>query len=297
MTDTVDLEALAGVLDASGNYRILRRLKPWRPRSATSNRDSRCGLLVDVETTGLNVEKDEIIELAMLPFRYTLAGEVVDVLEPFDRLRQPLHPIPEVVATLTGITNEMVAGKTIDLDEVAAIAAQADLIIAHNAAFDRRFLERLAPVFAKKPWACSLSEIDWVAEGFEGTKLAYLVAGYGLFYDRHRATNDCLAAIEILSRILPKSGVTGLAQLLVHARRSMWRIWATNAPFEFKDILKSRNYRWNGEENGRPRAWYVDVSDEEKDAEINFLWREIYKSRVELNIVNITAYDRYSDRV
>jgi DNA polymerase-3 subunit epsilon len=76
-----------------------------------------------------------------------------------------------------------------------------------------------------------------------------------------------------------------------------WRIWAENSPFEFKDLLKARGYRWNGEENGKPRSWYVDVSDAEKEAEISYLAREIYQYEVDVRTVRVTAYDRFSNRV
>ena len=142
-----------------------------------------------------------------------------------------------------------------------------------------------------------MAEIDWAAEGFEGTKLAYLAAGYGFFYDRHRAVNDCLAAVELLARTLPRSGVSGLACLLERARQTTWRIWAANSPFELKDTLKARGYRWNGGNNGRPKAWYMDVPDDQKDAELGYLWQEIYKRKIELDITEITALDRFSDRV
>ena len=240
--------------------------------------------------------RTKIVELAMLPFRYSLGGAVIEVLEPFACLREPSTPIPQAVTALTGITSEMVAGQQIDPGEVSEFAARADLVVAHNAAFDRRFLERFCPTFCTKPWACSMAEIDWAAEGFEGTKLAYLVAGYGFFYDRHRAANDCLAAVEILSRVLPRSGVTGIASLLVQARQTTWRIWAANSPFELKDTLKARGYHWNGGDNGRPRAWYVDVSETQKGAELDYLCREIYKRKIELDVTEVTAFDRYSDR-
>ncbi|NKB55034.1 MAG: 3'-5' exonuclease [Alphaproteobacteria bacterium] len=296
MTDPAELEKLAAILEESGDYRVLRRLKPQAVANRPTGDESRLGLFVDVETTGLDPEKDEIIELAMLPFRYSLEGAVIAVLDPFDHLRQPLTPIPPAVTALTGITDEMVAGQKIDLDEVLEFAGPADLVVAHNAAFDRRFLERLCPDFCAKPWACSMAEIDWAAEGFEGTKLAYLAADNGFFYDRHRAANDCLAAVELLSRTLPRSGVSGLASLLARARQTTWRIWAANSPFEFKDLLKARGYRWNGEDNGRPRAWYVDIPDDRKDAELDYLWQEIYKRKVDLDITKVTAFDRYSDR-
>ncbi|GAA3846551.1 3'-5' exonuclease [[Pseudomonas] carboxydohydrogena] len=233
----------------------------------------------------------------MVPFRYALDGTVIEVLEPFDRLREPTKPISPEITVLTGITDAMVSGKSIDPSEVTAFAAPASVIIAHNAAFDRRFLERYSSVFSTKPWACSMSEIEWAAEGFEGTKLSYLAMAMGFFYERHRAANDCLAAIEILARELPRTQAPALAKLLERARLPTWRIWAENSPFEFKDILKARGYRWNGEENGKPRSWYVDVEDAEKEAEISYLAREIYRYEVDIRTVRVTAYDRFSSRV
>lgn len=291
------LEAAAALLEASEDYRVLRRLRPRAPVPGTPDQDTRLGLFVDVETTGLDPSRDEIIELAMVLFRYSLDGIVIDVGEPFDRLREPSAPIPPTITALTGITDAMVAGQKIDPEEVSQFARPAAVVIAHNAAFDRKFLERLCPSFSFKPWACSMSEIDWAAEGFEGTKLAYLAVGCGFFYDRHRAANDCLAAVEVLSRPLPKSGVNALGHLLVRARLPTWRIWAEGSPFEFKDQLKSRGYRWNGEENGRPRAWYIDVADEQRDAELAFLKTEIYQRDVDLKPSRITAYERFSERV
>lgn len=296
MIDKQKLEDLASILEQSGEYKVLRRLKPRLPVQRQANDEIRLGLFVDVETTGLDHNKDEILELAMLPFRYSIDGTVVEVLEAFDRLREPSSPIPPEITALTGITDAMVAGKTIDPDEVSRVASPAVLVIAHNAAFDRRFVERFCPLFATKPWACSMAEINWSAEGFEGVKLAYLAASFGFFYERHRAANDCMAALEILSRTLPRSGVSALGKLLAQARQSTWRIWAENSPFELKDKLKVRGYRWNGENNGRPKSWYIDVPEDSKDMELEFLCREIYRRNVDIGCVKLTAYDRYSGR-
>jgi DNA polymerase-3 subunit epsilon len=111
----------------------------------------------------------------------------------FNGLREPSMAIPAEITRLTGITNEMVAGQAIDTQALDALVEPADLVIAHNAAFDRPFCEKLTPSFVLKAWACSGSEIRWADHGFEGNKLGYLIGQSGLFHEGHRATDDCHA--------------------------------------------------------------------------------------------------------
>jgi len=288
---------MAGTLEASGLYRVLRKLDVPKVSIKPQGAATRLGLFVDVETTGLDPARHEIIELAMAPFSYGLDGRIFEVGEPFQALRQPSHPIPPEITAITGIDDAMVEGQIIDFAVVSQWVAPAALVVAHNAAFDRKFLERASQSFTTKPWACSMNEVDWAGNGFEGTKLAYLATGAGFFYERHRAVHDCFAAIELLGTSLPKSGQTALSQLLARARTPTWRIWAEGAPFDLKDQLKARGYRWNGEANGKPRAWYIDVPDAERAAELAFLKAEIYQREIDLLTRRVDAHDRYSDRI
>ncbi|MFC3127219.1 3'-5' exonuclease [Pseudoroseomonas globiformis] len=295
-TDT-DLEAMAAALEASGRYQVLRRVEPQSPLEISPGTPTRLGLVLDLETTGLDPAEDEIIELALLPFTYGLDGTLYSVGEPFSRLRQPTRPIPPAVTALTGITDAVVAGQRIQPEEVAAFVAPAALVIAHNAGFDRRFAERFCPAFADKPWACSMREVDWAGEGFEGTRLAYLAMRCGLFFGGHRAEHDCQATLAILARPLPRSNRTGLASLLENARQPSWRIWAVDAPFEQKDRLKARGYRWNGEATAQePRAWSTEVDEASHEAELRFLREEVYGRAVEVPTQRLTARERYSGR-
>ena len=294
MRDT-SLETMAAALEASGDYRVLRRLAPPPPVAAPSDLKVVTGLFVDVETTGLDPARDEIIELAMAPFTFSPDGRIFAVGSAFNELREPSVPIPAEVTAITGITAEMVAGRSIDPRAVAEFAAPAALVVAHNAAFDRRFLERFCGAFVAKHWACSMTQVPWTEEGHEGTKLAYLAQSSGFFYDRHRAVHDCMAALELLARPLPSSGVLALARLLERARRPSWRIWAEDSPFERKDALKARGYRWNGDKP--PRAWYIDVDEDRRDAELDYLKAEIYRRDVTLPVRRIDGRDRFSDRI
>lgn len=291
------LEALARELEASGYYKVQRRLLPRRFVTPADGTATRTGLFVDVETTGLDPQKDEIIELAMVPFTYGRDGRIFEILDAYQQFQEPSAPISPAITAITGITDEMVAGHRIDAEAVGRFAGGAALVLAHNAAFDRKFVERLSDVFVTKPWACSMTQVNWSDEGHEGTKLAYLAAGAGFYYDRHRAENDCRAAIELLASPLPTSGALAMTRLLDAARQPSWRIWAENSPFDLKDALKARGYRWNGDSNPNPRAWYIDVTDTQREVEIAYLHKEIYLREVELLVRRMEAYNRFSDRL
>jgi DNA polymerase III subunit epsilon len=131
---------------------------------------------------------------------------------------------------------------------------------------------------------------------FGGVKLSYLLTQSGFFHDAHRALDDCHATLEILARELPGTSTTALSVLLDHARRKTFRIWAESAPFELKEALKRRRYRWNDGCDGRRRSWYVDVDHDNLAAELNFLRREIYQTDIDIDCREISALDRYSCR-
>jgi DNA polymerase III subunit epsilon len=292
-----EMERMAELLQSSGQYRILKRLEPrscyHRPDGTPVHR----GLFLDLETTGLDPTADAIVEMALLPFDFGVDGRIFTVHESFCRFRDPGRPIPPQVSALTGITDDMVAGHAIDPAEVEAFLGPAVLCVAHNAGFDRKFAERFCGAFSRLAWACSWAEIRWANEGFtEGTKLANLAAGCGFFHSGHRAVDDCRAGLELLSRTLPKSGRRALDLLLESAREPRWRVRAVGAPFEMRESLKRRGYRWDPGDDGRPKAWVADIASEAVVAERTFLRREIYARDVDVDARRIDAYDRYSDR-
>src|SRR3546814_61526 len=143
-------EALAPQLNARGNYRVLRRSLQRTVVTAADGTPTRTRLFIAVETTGLYHQKDEVIELAMVPFTYSLDGRIFEIHDAYQRFQEPSAPISAAITMITGITDEMVAGRKIDAEEVASFANGAALVIAHNAAFDRSFAESLRDVFITK---------------------------------------------------------------------------------------------------------------------------------------------------
>ena len=289
-----DAEQLARRLERHPAYRILRRLPERSSYCEPDGRTLARGAVVDTETTGLSLEVDAIIEFAMVVFEYCRdSGRVYRILEIFDQLEDPGVPIPPASTAVHGITDDMVAGKRIDDARVAELVQGLDLVIAHNARFDRPFLEHRLPIFTTLPWACSLQQVGWSSESMSSAKLEYLAYRMGFFYDAHRAQTDCLALLELLATPLPVSGRLGLACLLEKAQDKDYRVYAVKAPFDSKDLLKARTYRWDPER----RCWHRTLSGDMMPAEIEWLKTYVYGGRpASLDFEAMDALCRFSMR-
>lgn len=277
-------------LEATGNFRVLRRaeLGPIADRASVQDK---IAIIVDVETTGLDLERDEIIEIGMVAFSYGDDGRPKKAIGTFSALQQPQRPVSPAITELTGISNDDVAGKIIDRKAVEAFIQPSALVIAHNAAFDRPFCERLTDVFAEKSWACSMSEINWRARGFEGSKLAYILSQFRRFHDGHRAMDDCVALFDILASNFPQTESSVFLDLLSHARKTSIRI-SVIAPFEMRDTFRSRGYRWHPGSPGRPRSWWIEIETDAQEREFLALRKAGVRSE-NLTSETLTALNRF----
>lgn len=290
------LEEIAAALERTENFRVLRRLRPRQEfLGDIPGEKTKIGLLVDVETTGLDKRKDEVIELGILKFEYVPDGRVCRVLDTFAAFNEPSIPVPSEITDLTGITNEMLAGQKIDGAAVASFTIDAAVAIAHHAAFDKPFVTRSWPSFDHLPFACSATQVNWRNLGFESGKLVHILAGIGLFHDAHRAVDDCRALIEVLAYRPDGGAEPVLGKLLSAARKKTARIFAEQSPYEFKHRLKKRGYHWSDGTDGGRKCWYIDVDAALREAELRFLRTEIYGRDVEINVQELDAFTRFSD--
>lgn len=250
--------------------------------------------ILDTETTGTNPVRDKIIELGMLLVEICpVTGQAYRVTKVFDELEDPGMPIPEESTRIHHITDEMVAGKRIDDAEIDALMASVSLVVAHNAGFDRVFVEQRFPIFAAKHWACSFQEIPWADEGVSSAKLEYIAYLCGFHYTGHRASTDCYALLEVLQQLLPTSGKKAMQALLENARNTDIKVSALGSPFESKDLLRERGYRWNGDK----KVWFRNLPSQHVSEEADWLKRFVYGGRnFRLEQEKMTAKNRYSNR-
>jgi ATP-dependent DNA helicase DinG len=208
--------------------------------------------VVDIETTGYDPNRDHIIEIAAAIMQ---GPEIVGT---FSALVDPLVPIPSEITKLTGITDEMIAGQS---SVEAAVFRLVEFIggrdiVAHNAAFDRSFIERVAGRSALRgSWLDSLQVVRVGLPRLRSHRLADLAEAFGVSPEEpaHRAMPDveALAAVWRIALV----GLSDLPSGLLHrltelAATTPWpvrsvfaRVAAAEPPgafFDLKDVRRRR---------------------------------------------------------
>lgn len=229
------------------------------------------GAILDVETTGKSLERDKIIELAIRRFRYNKAGVITAVGKCYSWLEDPGEPLGAEIVELTGLTDDLLAGQRLDERAILNVMRSSSVIIAHNAAFDRRFVERRLPDAAGLPWACSCNEIVWPSRGLKARSLECLLCKQGWDHQGHRAQVD-VDGVLLLLQHGSDEGSSALSELLERAQTPGWRVWARGANISLKEELKQRGYRFDW----TSRTWFRDISDDERATEERWLEGNVY---------------------
>jgi len=299
--NSLEAEIAVTALRATGNFQVLRKIDLEQDPRFTRRMipEPRIGICIDTETTGLNHFQDKIIEMGMVAFEYdpTTAG-IIRVCGRYSGFEDPGFPLSAEITEITGITDDMLRGQAFDDDRINHLAGQATMIIAHNAAFDRKFVEARFPAFSKIPWACSVSQINWQAEKISTRVLEYLLFKFGWFIHAHRALDDAEGLLGVLLEKLHVSGAPAFKSLLDTYEETTSKICAVGAPFDKKDLLKQRGYRWNDGSQGSCKAWWISVPGSREEDELSWLADEIYPggSLGNVEISRVDALDRFSVR-
>lgn len=228
----------------------------------------RHAIIVDIETTGLTASEHEIIEIGIIKFSHCDFNNPI-ITSCYGGLAEPLGAITPEITKITGLTAQAVKGQAINWHLVAQLMADADLTIAHNASFDRSFLEAVPEVAGLWPrWACSMKHIDWQAHGSRTRALNYLACDQGFINPfAHRAVFDCATTYRLAA--------PHLRELYETSKLREFKIEALGAPFEVKDKLKQRGYRWDAE----ARVWFCHILENRLADERDFLSDQIYAGR------------------
>lgn len=161
--------------------------------------------VIDVETTGGRPKESKITEIAI----YIHDGkEVVDEL---CTLINPEIPIPEFIARLTGITDEMVsrAPKFYEVAKRVVEITEGCVFVAHNVGFDYSMIRgefRSLGYDYRRDQLCTVRASRHLLPGYESYSLGKLCRALGIeAKNRHRASGDAQATVLLFDRLLEKT--------------------------------------------------------------------------------------------
>ena len=223
------------------------------------------GVIVDLETTGIDSEKDQIIEIGLLEFMLEDGQEPI-ITEMYGACEDPGFALSAEIIELTGLTDASLKGRQINWQHVQSMLGRASVIIAHNAAFDRGFLQKRKELqLSSAHWACSQRHIDWRGKKHRCRSLNHLAADYGFVNPfAHRALFDTATTFRIVKPFL--------TEMLHRSYEREILLEAVGAAFEVKDKLRERGYSWDAQ----MRVWAKQVFESELEQERSFLSDAIY---------------------
>jgi DNA polymerase-3 subunit epsilon len=159
-------------------------------------------IAVDLETTGLSAERCAILEIGAV----RIVG--LRCVEQFQTLVDPGVPIPPFVTALTGIDRAAIGeappiARAIHAFRAWVGARREVAFVAHNAAFDARFVGRAFEAHGMSPWPgpvlCTRRLARRLLPGLARYDLDTLSAQLGIANAwRHRALGDAHAAARAL---------------------------------------------------------------------------------------------------
>ena len=212
-------------------------------------------LIIDTETTGLDPCEDHCLEIGAIlfsvPSRAVLCQQSF-LLPVESNAAEPINQIPAAVTQLKQPWRSA-------LQHFKDLLQAADVLVAHNAAFDRQWFGRGVLPRVNHPWLCTMDDIRWpsVLQLRPRPSVRDLALAHEIpVWAAHRALTDCIYIAEVFRRCedLDNLLIAGLQpRTLMRARVS----------YEDRHLAREAGFRWNDPVKG---AWSRRISAEEANA-------------------------------
>lgn len=188
-------------IDENGIPRVVANQSESEPISRPEKKKSMISfpdeyIVIDVETTGLDVRFCEIIEISAIKYR---GGSETEV---FNTLVKPSEPIDDFITSLTGITNEMLEAAP---DISSAISdfynfVGSETLVGYNVNFDINFLYDNLVMYKSVPLTNNFIDVMRIAKrllpDLKNHKLSTIAEHFKASAPSHRSLDDCRACFE-----------------------------------------------------------------------------------------------------
>ena len=190
-------------------------------------------LILDTETTGLDPNTDSLIEIGAVLFsvEHRAVIQQLSFLLPIDD-----NPVQHI----NGIAPELSTWLPINaLPLFLDLASHADAFLAHNAEFDRQWIEPLLPPALRSlPWICTCEGIRWPGLRANPSLMELALAYEVPVWAAHRALTDCTYLAHVLARdpLLEDHLAQGLEPR---------RLMVARVSYDDREQAKSAGFRWD----------------------------------------------------
>lgn len=225
---------------------------PPEPTTSTTPASPQRLLILDTETTGLDPAEHHCIEVGAVLFDVPLRSVLSQVSFLLPCERNPAQAVNGIDPRLTRQEQPWQGALSCFL----ALVESADLLVAHNVAFDRQWFGVGVLPELTKPWLCSMQDIRWPAERqLRATpSVRDLALAYGVpVWAAHRAITDCIYLAQVFERC------TNLEQLLLQGLEPR-RLYRARLSYDERHQAREAGFRWNDPVTG---AWSRKLSDRE----------------------------------
>jgi DNA polymerase-3 subunit epsilon len=222
-------------------------------------------LVFDCETSGLDRDHDEVIEVGYVLW----SVEHRTVLECYSAVLSGDGNAAELFNAIPPGARSFGTDPEIAWTIAGQAAQQADLVLAHQADFDRAFVWRAASSFEtstpydgaadllKLRWVCTIEDFLWPIVSASKSLVSIALAHGVAVTSAHRAINDCLLLARLLERV---DHVDDLLHLALQRASRPKAEFIARTPYQQKDLVKAAGFHWNGTVWSR----YMAVEDAEK---------------------------------
>ena len=209
-------------------------------------------LILDTETTGLDPLRHQCIEVGALLFDVPQRAVLSQISFLLPCQSNEAEAVNGIAAAVTRLSQPWPQA----LAYFETLLADADLVLAHNAGFDRQWFGHGHLPAIAKPWLCSMEDLRWPAERNlrANPSVRDLALAYGVpVWAAHRALTDCIYLAQVLERCEDLEGLlsTGLEP------RQLYR---ARLPYEERHRARQAGFRWN---DPVPKAWSRRLSARE----------------------------------
>jgi ATP-dependent DNA helicase DinG len=176
---------------------------------------------LDLETTGLDSDRDAIIEIGAVAFR---GDEILDTLSSFVN---PRRSIPRDITVLTGINNKDVAEAPVLHDVLPSLVRFVGdhIVVGHSVDFDLRFLQRHSNQF-DNDYLDTFELAGVLLPQADQYSLSRLARMLGIEINQaHRALDDALTSFRLFRAMLERAAVLPprmLKEIIGHSERVGW---------------------------------------------------------------------------